>query len=50
MRLGFDAKDFYASVGAGLLIFGLYRIWPPLGIIALGLLFLKVASIKTKSP
>lgn len=49
MRLGIDAKDIYASIGAGLLIFGLYRIWPPLGIICLGLLFLKVAAIKSKS-
>lgn len=43
---GFDKHDLYALIGTGLVIAGLWKIYPPLALIAFGLIFLKLATAK----
>ena len=43
MKWPFDLKDFYTFVGMGLLSYGLAKIYPPLALVFLGILFLRLA-------
>lgn len=43
MRLGLDGNDVIFLAGAGTVAYGVWQIYPPAGIIALGLVMVAVA-------